>query len=710
MRNLDTVITRLFENILKDLPCGIYLKLDNKKYFLIASNSKEFPPFLKEINSQNYLPYYFLDDYLLILFPTDFTITERMKEFLDFAKEYINNYLYKAYFETIGSSLHNIEIPYLTSKTLGSALKNLVPNSSLFIWLKREKGFFYKIIYSYPELKETHTSFFYLPESDIIDINSIGDYSLKEILKRGNVKWLKIKSCEKENIFLWGFNNLPLIKKEIDEFIERFLPENFMFLDYVEILIEKIYPRVYESFREFIKDLQNEIKEKGEKFSAYFKISLTFLEDDFYIDENGIFKKETPEPEKLFKFKNALGEITYYLSLKNMPFIFIKAFENKLNEISYFLFIKNLEKQLESLQEIEKFLEEKISIETLQKKFEQYIRDERLRRIAKKILVYFQSLIQTQKKTEKMLKIYKEFSQITRTILELFTQEENLSYTISLFFKFLKESYKEISQIIWIEKERDKIENFFSSTKLIREHEFSKALDMDENPVKWGNYYLLKTFLPAQKKEYILCFLFESFPEKEEYLDFMRMLNLLLYTLLNYKRFGSEITEVQELVKDLPLKFRVMKRVFSLPEKAEYILLCRKEKINLHELIQNVLNEEIVEIRKKKINVELLEKEKFFIEGYEPLLKHAFSTLFKELINYNRIKGRLSITIDGRKKILHIEDTGIGLSDSQRKELTSPSPGSEKEFNIIGEIFKIHNFSLKVEVERGIGNKLIFSL
>jgi tetratricopeptide (TPR) repeat protein len=97
----------------------------------------------------------------------------------------------------------------------------------------------------------------------------------------------------------------------------------------------------------------------------------------------------------------------------------------------------------------------------------------------------------------------------------------------------------------------------------------------------------------------------------------------------------------------------------------------KNEKINLKELIEEIINELEIDIERKKINVYLNLYEAEFIKTNKDWLKKALLNIIHNSIKYNIKRGDLFITVHREKGgyLLSIKDTGIGMEDEEVKKI-----------------------------------------
>lgn len=709
MKELTEFGKEVLDNLFHNLKCALYYRHFKDKYFILSSTSSEFPPFVMDSDWQGYTPVNINNNFVL-LFPQGIALSDDINTKIQFARQCIEDHLHRYYLKKVGDKLPEIEIPYISFSSLGSVLKSFLPDSNAFLWLRKKFSNFYKIIYSYPQMKQKYLSFSKTFSTGVVRLNTVLNYELRDFLENNNVNYLKIIAVS-DSIFLWGFHNFPSMEENVDKLIERFYPDNFLFLDPFEIFIKKIFFKKYYSFRNFAKDLQQIFSDIEGTFPVYFKISTDFLEDEFYLDEKGVFNVKAKKIEDLNHIEDDHGKISYYLPFKNAPQHLITIINSKLKEILMTIFHEHCKKQVKSLFDFVKGGKfDKIEIDGFLRKMDEFATLPELKTSIENLLNTLNKSIYLKKEYKRKLKNYSKLFRVQESVWEILLKEPELSRTLILLFKFIKESYEDVSEIVWCKKEQSLVKDFVSTTRFIREKEFTKAIEGDNISLRWRSYFVVKDRFIYEVDEYNLCFLFEQEVDSTEYTGMIKAFNLFLYFLVNFKKYSTQLEEIRNFQRDFPVKIKVMKSMFSLPEKSEYVLYCERNNLELNELIRRVLDEHNVQIKKKDIRIEFPKQEKLFVRGYEPLLKYAFLNLVKELIDYNRMKGRINIAIDKGRGHIYIEDTGIGLSKDQVDMLNCKHKDKNNTFSIIGEIFKIHNFELSINVERGIGNKIRISV
>jgi hypothetical protein len=680
IKKLEEILKILF----KEKECGIYIRKGEEKYIILARNGEDMPLIIREGVEDYY--YEKLNSNFVLLFKEDL---KEFKNEINILKDYLENYFSKLYIDEIFKNLEFLKIPYVSIQTLGSIFKFILPDAKIFLWLKEKYNSFYFLIYSFPDFEKKFFSITFFPEEKILSLDKLRDYNLRKFLEDENINYVKILK-NGENVLLWGFEKFPFYNKEIDELIEKFLPDKFLLINTFEIFIDRIYPKEYKNYREFALDIQKNFEEIEGKFPLYFKISFFFFKDEFYLDKDGFFKSLPYEDIfDLKKIKIPFGEIEYYIGIKEFHPFFEYVFEGKLKETSFRLFYENLYKSLETFdfeKDFKNFEFYDLFIPFF-KNFEEFI------------LINNPSL----QNFEKIRKIFCSFNSIFPLILK----EKELRNVFELIVKSIKEPCAEIEEIIFAIKSNEEIEKFFCSSKLIRKEEFEDVLKENESKIKWKKYFILKNILSVSSLSYELYFLFKKEDiDNNFYFDLMKNLNIFLYFIINFKEYYEKSKEFLSFEKVFPIKLKVAKNLFFLPSKLEQILKSKEQKINLKEIIELVIEKEKVKIIKKNINTKFLKKEEIFVDGYKELLEYAFSVIFEELIKHNRINGEMEIEINKEEKFIFISDTGIGLSKNQIASLCNPDAEKEDAFSLAGYIFKLHNFNLNIEVERGLWNKI----
>ncbi len=693
-------ISEILEILFPQISCGIYTLLGEKRYILLFETKEEMPPFLYGDIEKDYF-YEKISDNLILVFKEKLEEGKIKNKFL-LLKEFVENHSLEYYFEKLKEEFGKIKIPYTSIKSLGEIFKVLYPESEIFLWLREKYESFYFLVYSSINLDN---KFFYLTftKDGILDVDSIKNYNIKKFLEDKNIKYVKVFK-DNENILIWGFKKLPVYDKKIDEIVKNFLPSKFLFLDSFEIFIQKVYPNEYKNFREFALDLSKKFEKIGENFSLYLKVSFPFLNEEFCVYKGSFLESPEKIPENLNKIETKFGEIYYSLNIKDFEIFFKNVFEQKLKEISVNLFNEIL---FENLKSIESLIKKELKEEEFEKtsvnlkNLPSFIQN-----VLNSLLLNFKETIFLNKSIRKNFERYRKISESLESLSPLILKERDIKRVFDLLSKLIKGIYLEVEDVVWLEIIKDSINKFFSSSRIFTFSDFEEILKVKEDKFKWKGYFVLKESIELNSYRCNLYFICKEIKEDILYSLIMKEFNILLYFGINFKEQKDRYEEMLIFEKDLPVKIKTLKSIFSLPFKAEEILTSKKEKIDVKELIEETLEKSKTNIIKKNITLYFLKKDKIFINGYKPLLNFAFSSLFDELLKNNRINGKMEIEINKDKNFIYISDTGIGLSKFQIENLKNSSKEREDLFSIIGLVFNIHDFKINIEVERGLGNKI----
>lgn len=149
------------------------------------------------------------------------------------------------------------------------------------------------------------------------------------------------------------------------------------------------------------------------------------------------------------------------------------------------------------------------------------------------------------------------------------------------------------------------------------------------------------------------------------------------------------------------------KRVSEIYKDLTYVFLRKDvknyeiEELDLSFLIKEQLNYFEPLANKKKIEI-ILNIEKFFYKIEEDEFIRLFNNIVSNAIKYNKVNGKIEISLKNR--VLIVKDTGIGIEKSKLKDIfnryyraTSEQGGFGIGLNIVYEISKKYN--IKVEVD-----------
>ncbi len=145
----------------------------------------------------------------------------------------------------------------------------------------------------------------------------------------------------------------------------------------------------------------------------------------------------------------------------------------------------------------------------------------------------------------------------------------------------------------------------------------------------------------------------------------------------------------------------------------------RLTKVDILEVILNVINVLSFLIKQKKIKLNIDGEPEIYVKGDENLLKQLMYNLIHNAIKYNRENGQINIKIeklnDRNVKVI-IEDTGYGISKKHLNKIfnrfyrvdksrTRTEGGLGLGLNIVKKIVDLHNGEIYVKSEEGKGSK-----
>jgi two-component system phosphate regulon sensor histidine kinase PhoR len=133
------------------------------------------------------------------------------------------------------------------------------------------------------------------------------------------------------------------------------------------------------------------------------------------------------------------------------------------------------------------------------------------------------------------------------------------------------------------------------------------------------------------------------------------------------------------------------------------------ENINLGEMIQKIINELQSEIEKKEIKI-IFTKKNFFVKANEKWLKKAIQNILHNAIKYNKQNGKILIIISEEENgfLLTIKDTGIGISENEKKQIfkryfTTDKTGSGIGLNLVKTVINTLGGKIYFESEKDKG-------
>ncbi len=135
------------------------------------------------------------------------------------------------------------------------------------------------------------------------------------------------------------------------------------------------------------------------------------------------------------------------------------------------------------------------------------------------------------------------------------------------------------------------------------------------------------------------------------------------------------------------------------------------KKFNLKELIKERVEYFSLLIESKKIKTELNLSD-FYVTADVKLISRVVDNLISNAIKYNKVGGKLSITIQNSRLI--IEDSGIGIKKEDLNKIfnryarfNSSEGGFGIGLSIVKQIIDIHNLKIDIESQENKGTKVI---
>ncbi|QCT94152.1 hypothetical protein FE773_02860 [Caminibacter mediatlanticus TB-2] len=145
----------------------------------------------------------------------------------------------------------------------------------------------------------------------------------------------------------------------------------------------------------------------------------------------------------------------------------------------------------------------------------------------------------------------------------------------------------------------------------------------------------------------------------------------------------------------------------------------KNEKINLVELINEIVKELEIDIKRKKVFVNIIKpKELPIIKSNKKWLKKALLNIIHNSIKYNHEYGEVIIDFIKEKRgyIVIIQDTGIGMSEEEKKSIfkkfytTDETFGSGIGLSMAKTVIESFGGAIKVESEKNKGTKFFIYL
>ena len=171
-------------------------------------------------------------------------------------------------------------------------------------------------------------------------------------------------------------------------------------------------------------------------------------------------------------------------------------------------------------------------------------------------------------------------------------------------------------------------------------------------------------------------------------------------------------TERLSRLNDEIIRFgKLLNNLDKLKEFEEESMKLTFHSINLHELLENLRNEFLVETENKNISLQLIKEadNNYIISGDEDKLKQVFINLIYNSIKFSLENGKVTISIYEKNKKIFVEimDNGIGINkddlpfiferfyrgDKSRHEIEGNGIG----LTIVKNILKLHSAEIDVE-------------
>jgi len=150
-------------------------------------------------------------------------------------------------------------------------------------------------------------------------------------------------------------------------------------------------------------------------------------------------------------------------------------------------------------------------------------------------------------------------------------------------------------------------------------------------------------------------------------------------------------------------------------KKAKFL---KNEKFSLKELIEEIVKELEIDIERKKINIYLNLRDAQYIKTNKEWLKKALLNIIHNSIKYNKENGEIFISVhdENRGYLLTIKDTGVGMSEEEKKNIFKKYYTSGKEhgtglgLNMSKAVIESIGGAIAIESEKNIGSKFFIYL
>ena len=182
----------------------------------------------------------------------------------------------------------------------------------------------------------------------------------------------------------------------------------------------------------------------------------------------------------------------------------------------------------------------------------------------------------------------------------------------------------------------------------------------------------------------------------------------------------------EKLVRDIETITRLSKLINNLLllSNSEYGMLRSDfEKLDIAELVAEIVSNTVVLAELKNQTINLIEKTSVFIEGDKTKLYQLFFNLVDNAIKYTPEKGLIIISVKMENHLARVEikDNGIGISEKDlphifrrfyriQKDRSKKLGGNGLGLAIVKLITDIHNGEIKVESQLGKGSTFIVNI
>ncbi len=210
--------------------------------------------------------------------------------------------------------------------------------------------------------------------------------------------------------------------------------------------------------------------------------------------------------------------------------------------------------------------------------------------------------------------------------------------------------------------------------------------------------------------------------------DIRNPLNTILLAIRLLQKRDQELTNDGK-INHLQLISSAIKNVYNLLDEASIIgksdagKLCYQPQIlDLEKLCYELVEQSQLLAQEKQLSLIFTSSEHCFkFLGDETLLKHIVGNLLNNAIKYSSIGGTILLEIIKQEKsvILRFQDQGIGITESDQKQVFQPFhrgenmgiiPGSGLGLTIVKQCVEVHGGEITVNSQVGVGSTFTVSL